>query len=368
MAPNPPSDSGSRPREASSSNEGVTIHDVAAMAGVSASTVSNVLNGKQDRMRADTYDRVMEAVNKLGYSPNQMARSLKTGFVPIVGLIVPSVENPFWAAFARFAEHEARARNCQVLLCNSERDPAREQRYAETMLTLGIRGLILGSAPLSLNHIQALVDRGLNVVAFDRHGDESIRLDSVRVDNTLGTRLAIEHLIKLGHRRIAFASGPLNSASRVDRFESYKATLAAKRLKLDEELIWLGTSQLQSADAEATEVGWAAARAMLRLPKPPTAFFTINDMTAVGVYAGVREHGLRIPQDVSVVGFDDIPLCNAMNPPLSTVHQPVAELMHQAVDFLLSRLDGSRKGPPTQAMLEPQLVLRGSTAAVAVAG
>jgi DNA-binding LacI/PurR family transcriptional regulator len=343
--------------------EGITIHDVARHAGVSPSTVSNVLNGKHDRMSAETCERVMRAVTDLGYAPSEMARGLRTGFVSIIGLIVPSVANPFWGAFARCVERAAESRNCQVMLCNGERDPAREQRYAESMFSRGIRGVILGSSPLSMRHMVALTKRGLQLVAFDRHvlGEDGLEVDSVRVDNSRGATLAIEHLLQLGHQRIGFVSGPILSASRSDRLQAYKAALAAKGITVDPSLIWMENVQPGAGDEEGTEIGRAAAFAMLRRPDPPTAFFAINDMTAIGIYAGVRELGLRIPEDVSVLGFDDINLCKVVNPPLSTVRQPLQDLMRSAVEVLLDRLAGKNQGPPTHLTLSPELVLRGST-------
>lgn len=341
----------------------VTIHEVAKAAGVSTSTVSLVLNGKLDRMRPDTSERVLKAVADLGYSTNEMARALKTGYVPTIGLVVPTVANPFWGEFARCVEHAAEAKNYQVLLCNAEGTPEREQRYVESMLARGIRGVILGSSPLSLRHMAGVTKRGLQVVAFDRLtlNEAGLELDSVSVDNALGARLAIEHLLALGHRRIAFVSGPISSANRRDRLEGYRATLRAAGITLDPRLEW--TENVNPSDDEefVTEIGRAAAVALLKQADPPTAFFAINDMTAVGIYAGCRELGLHIPRDISVVGFDDIHLCRIVNPPLTTVRQPLGALMKSAVDLLIGRLEGNEKRPPVHHTLTPELVSREST-------
>ncbi|HVU32490.1 MAG TPA: LacI family DNA-binding transcriptional regulator [Opitutaceae bacterium] len=343
---------------------GPTIHDVARVAGVSPSTVSNVLNGRRERMRAETCERVIQAMAELGYAPNEMARGLKAGFLPTIGLIVPSVANPFWGAFARSVEHAALGRNCQVLLCNGERDPQREQQYAESMLTRGIRGLILGSAPLSMKHMIGLVKRGLNVVTFDREagGSDTIEFDSVRVDNAAGARVAVEHLLDLGHRRIGFVSGPISSLSRSDRYEGYRSALAARGIPLDPGIVW--TESVADADEEGTTIGREAAIALLARPNPPTAFFAINDTTAFGVYAGIRRAGLELPRDVSVVGFDDIRLCEVVTPTLTSVRQPLDELMRSAVEMLLARLEQKQTGPATHITLPAELVLRGSTAAL----
>ncbi len=343
--------------------EGTTIHDVARLARVSISTVSHVINGKHDRMRPDTLERVRQAIAALGYAPNLMARELKTGYVPVIGLIVPSVANPFWGAFARSVEHAAMARNCQVMLCNSERDLEREERYAETMLARGIRGVILGSSPLTFRHLVGLTRRGLQIVAFDRNvaaGDE-LELDSVRVDNVRGVEMAVEHLLQLGHRTIAFVCGPLGSGNRRERLDGYERTLRAAGIEQDPRLIWLSASAQGGGDDAATEIGREAVHALMHRPEPPTAFFAINDLTAFGIYAGLRELGIAIPERVSVVGFDDIDLCRVVSPPLSTIRQPLMGLMQAAVGLLVGRLDGSNTGPSTHLTLPPELVLRSST-------
>src|SRR6478736_3612746 len=343
----------------------VTIHEVAKQAKVSTSTVSLVLNGKLERMRPDTSERVLKAVADLGYSTNQMARALKTGFVPTIGLVVPTVANPFWGEFARCVEHAAMARNYQVLLCNAERVPEREQRYVESMLERGIRGVILGSSPLSLKHLSGVTKRGLQVVAFDRltESTEGLQMDSVRVNNTLGAKLAITHLLQLGHRRIGFVSGPVSSASRRDRLEGYKATLKAAGIEPSADLIWMENVSPTDSEEVATEIGRVAALSLLKRADRPTALFAINDMTAVGIYAGIHELGLRVPQDVSVVGFDDIHLCRIMNPPITTVRQPLEQLMKAAVHLLIARLEGKGAPEVENITLLPELMVRGSTAA-----
>lgn len=341
----------------------ITIHHVARRAGVSASTVSNYLNGRMDRMRPETRTRVEEAIRELGYAPNQVARELKTGIVPIIGLIVPSVANPFWGAFARSVELAAEAKGYQVLLCNSERDLAREQRYAEALLARGIRGVIFGSSPLSMDHLYALVERGLQAVAFDRRAqrDDRLQIDSVRVDNRLGAELVVNHLLALGHRRIGFVSGPVYSVNRLERLSGYRNALIAAGLAPDPDLIWTSEAGEGAADTAGTETGCLGARQLLTLPDPPTAIFGVNDMTALGVYTALREAGRQVGGDVSVVGFDDIGLARVVEPGLTTVHQPLDELMHAAVELLISRLEEPRGEPPADLMLKPWLVIRSSS-------
>ena len=182
--------------------------DVARVAEVSPSTVSNLLNGRTKRMRSQTQARIETAIKELGYMPNKAARQLKTGHARIVGLIVPSVSNPFYGSFARHVEKTALAYGYQVLLCNSERNPERERGYAEELWGYGVRGVIFGSSLMQFSHLDDLVERGLHLVAFDRLTQEQDRtiIDSIGVDNVFATRLATKHLLSLGHKRIAFLS------------------------------------------------------------------------------------------------------------------------------------------------------------------
>src|SRR5258708_22584132 len=206
------------------------IRDVAAMAGTLVSTVSNLLNGRPDRMRPETVQRIEAAIAELGYRPSWAARQLKTGFAPVIGLLVPSVANPFHGAMARAVEVAAQARGYQVVLGNSLRDAARERRYAEDFLDFGIRGVIAGSSPFDLGHFAELMERGLAIVAFDLVTTDSggaPAIDSVSIDNRRAGWLATRHLIDLGHRRIGYVSGATPTRSRRDRLAGYRQALAA---------------------------------------------------------------------------------------------------------------------------------------------
>ena len=343
----------------------VSLRDVARRAGVSPSTVSNVLNGRVDRMRAETSERVRLAVRELGYAPNQLARQFRTGQVRTIGLVVPSVANPFWGFVALRVEQAASERGYQVLLCNAERDPVREAHFAEMLLDSGVRGLIFGSSPLSFDHLAAFESRGLQVVAFDRSlaGASSVIVDSVEINNVQAARLAISHLTGLGHRRIGFLSGPIRTVSRRERLAGYRQALVEAGIDPDPQLVWEGASVSTFGDAEGAALGRAGAHHLLSRPDRPTALFTINDMYAIGAYAGARDLGLRVPDDVSVLGFDDLPvLAEVATPPLTTVRQPLPEMMRTATMQLIGRLEGERSGEPEHMTASPELVVRQSTA------
>jgi DNA-binding LacI/PurR family transcriptional regulator len=345
--------------------EKVTITDVAQLAGVSPSTVSNLLNGRSQRMRPATQERIHNAIEELGYTPNQAARQLKTGHAPIIGLIVPSVANPFYGIFAQHVEAAALKNGYQVLLGNSGRDPEREKKYAEELWGYGVRGLIFGTSLVDFCHLDNLIARGLNVVAFERpvQDNDQTPIDSVGIDNNLASRLATKHLLSLGHRRIGFLSGPIRTVNRMERLAGYKAALTEAGIEPDPELIWdIAPNGSRFGDSQAVDLGRQGAQELLSRANPPTAIFAINDMFAFGAYAGARDLGLSIPTDLSIVGMDDIPITEIVQPPLTTIRQPIAQIANKAVERLVARLQGTIEEAQGHQILRPQLIVRASTA------
>ncbi|WP_157505465.1 LacI family DNA-binding transcriptional regulator [Geminicoccus roseus] len=342
------------------------IHDVARAAGVSASTVSNVLNGRDHRMRPETKARVLAAIKSLSYLPNVSAQQLKSGHSSAIGLIVPSTSNPFWGAVAHQVERAALALGYKVLICNAEREPAAEVRYAETLLASGVRGVILGSAPMSFEHFQGLAERGMVVAAFDRRsaGAESVVACSVTMDQELAGALATQHLIGLGHRRIAFISGPIATSSRIGRLAGIKTALARAGIPFDPSLVWQGRGISGFGDTEGSQLGRVAIRELLSRDDRPTAAITVNDMYAFGAYAGARDLGFRIPDDLSIVGFDDIVLSEIVQPALTTIRQPIATMAEAIVARLIRGVEGEAAEEGAEAHLEikAELIVRASTA------
>ena len=202
-----------------------TINDVARLAGVSRSTVSNALNHRRGRLAKATADRIQDAAEALRYVPDGLARQLRRGHADTIGLIVPSVANPFWGEFVRAVEEAALRRDFSVLVGSSDRSLERERAYMDTMYQQGIRTMVFGSSPVSVDHLAAAAERGLFIVAFDRrlYKGDSARIDCVSVDNIRGSAMAVNALLDLGHRRIGFISGPIKTASRKDRFAGYRS-------------------------------------------------------------------------------------------------------------------------------------------------
>ncbi len=336
---------------------------MARLARVSVSTVSNVLNGRPRRMRPETRRRVERVIARLGYRPNRAARQLRTGHGRTIALVVPSVANPFWGTFAVYVESAAMAHGYQVVLCNTERDRERERAYVAELRRDGIRDVILGSSLPSLDHIADFMARGLTVVAIGLPpgADGVAPAASISVDNHHGTLLATQHLLRLGHRRIAFLSDLPHITSRIERCRGYRDALVREGLVPDPALIWVRGTDTLSRDAGGAEVGRVGARRLLAGRTPPTAIVAGNDLCAFGVLAAARELGITVPQNLSLVGFDDILFARLASPPLTTVRQPARELARMAVDQLL-RATAGRPGEPAPALVvRPRLIVRAST-------
>lgn len=340
-----------------------TLADVAGLVKVSATSVSNVVNGRDTEMRPETKKRILQAIEELGYTPNLAARQLKTGQASAIGIIIPSVSYPFFGLFVRLVEEMAAAYGYHVLLANSDRDPEKERRVAEELWGYGVQGIILVSSLLQLTHFESLIEKGLHVVAFDRPAqpNDHIAIDSVGVDNVQVSRLLCSHLLALGHRRIGFISGPIRTVSRMERLKGYRTALQEAGIKIDPKLIWEGTSK-NYGDTTAIELGREGAHDLLTMPELPTALVAINYHYAFGIYVGARELGLRIPEDVSVTGVDDSRMTEVIQPSLTTVQQPLHEMARLAVARLVGRLQGTCDETPVHQCLQPELIVRDSTA------
>lgn len=341
------------------------IKDVAKKAGVSVSTVSNVINGRHAKMSALTLSRVQDAIAELKYTPSAVARQLQSGQIKTLGLVVPSVANPFWGNVSQLIEKEALKRGYQVLICNGERDPEIEANYFSSLYGSSIRGVILGSSPVSFDHLREHAEKGMQIGAFDRktRGAQGAVCCSVGVDQKLGARLATRHLIGLGHKRIAFISGPIGTSSRAARLEGMRSELQKAGLEHGDDMVWLGPDAMGFGDSHAAELGRTGIRELLTLDNPPTAVFAVNDMYAIGALSGARELGYQVPQDLSLVGFDDTFMAELMQPPLTTVRQPVDRMSELIVSKLIETLETKVEVVDPHAELRPKLIVRNSTAA-----
>jgi LacI family transcriptional regulator len=327
----------------------VTMADVAREAGVSAMTVSRVINNKDDVSSA-TRGRVLEVVDRLGYRPSGIARSLATRRTGTLGLVVPDVANPFFADVARGVEHVAYTEGYNVFLCNTEEDSQREESVLMSLEEKRVDGLVLCSSRLDDDELQPVLDRYPSVVLVNRNLEDN-RTSTVVVDDQTGGCLATQHLLNAGHRVVGFLAGPPASRSGRQRLEGYRIALAAAGLPGD-------PSRVQPCSPKA-EGGHHAARQLLAANPRLTALFCYNDLVAVGALQACAELGRRVPDDVAVVGFDDIPLAALVNPPLTTCRVLRYELGAQAVRLLLSQIRG-HPGDAEHVVLRPELVVRAS--------
>ncbi len=327
-----------------------TIREVAEKAGVSATTVSHVVN-KTRFVSEDVCERVKAAMRDLNYRPNSLARSLRRGETHTLGLILPDSANPFFAEVGHAIESAAFGRGYSVILCNTENDQNKERLYTEVLENKQVDGIIFVGAGENRESISEIVRDGLPLVVVDRDMG-SLDLDTVTTDNHQGGMLATQHLLALGHRVIACISGPSNITPSAERVTGYQDALKQAGIALQPALEARGDFHAPS--------GYSAALVLLALSPRPTAIFVCNDMMAIGALRAAAQLGLRIPEDVAVVGFDDIELALYTTPPLSTIAQPKQEIGKLAVQLILERM-GSVLLQPRRCVLPTRLVIRASS-------
>ncbi|MFM8350982.1 MAG: LacI family DNA-binding transcriptional regulator [Actinomycetales bacterium] len=326
-----------------------SMRDVAALASVSVGTVSNVLNNPQ-MVSPGTRERVEQAIAQLGFIPSAPARQLRSGRAKVIGLVVPDIANPFFTEVARGVEDAALDAGFVVILCNSDEQAAREDRYLRVLESQRVGAILITPARKDLQPLQRLITNGTAVALLDNEG-ASQDVCSVSVDDTLGGQLAAEHLINLGHRSIAWLAGPADIPQVADRESGIQN--ACRRHGI--ELLPIPAEQMTTAAGHAAT---AAAMARRRLP---SAMVCANDLLALGAIRACRAGGLRIPQDVSIVGYDDIDFAGSAAIPLTTLRQPKYELGAAAARLVISEYARPSSHAHQRVRFQPQLVVREST-------
>lgn len=329
-----------------------TLRDVANRAGVSIGSVSAVIN-RTAPVSTALRQRVMEAIEELGYAPDGVARSLKTGRTRTIGLIIPDITNPLFAALASAIERACDAAGYALVLCATADDPEKELRHLQLMRTQRADGLILvlsGVEPGDAGAIRRLVT--VPAVLVDRTLQGLADFDSVTLDNRAAARMAMEYLIRSGHRRIGIVTGRPGISISTDRLEGYREALAEAGIGFTEDLAACGDFRIDTA-IEATV-------ALLHRRPRPTAIFSTSNLTTIGVMRAIAEQGFRCPQDISVAAIDDFEWATAFSPRLTAVVQPVQAIGARAVDCLLARLGGTPPAEPAHHVFAPQLVVRDS--------
>lgn len=324
------------------------LQDVAEYAGVSLATASRVLSGSEDRVSATLRDRVLDAAAELHYVPNAHARALVSASTSTVGLIVHDVSDPYFSEIARGVLRVANDNDLLVLICNTYRDPARELQYVLALRAQRVRAVVLAGSGFADSDVerrttQALVGVeavGGRAVLIGRH---RAGVDSVLPDNVGGARLMGKHVIDLGHRNIAVIAGPLHLTTIEDRLSGFRQALQEAGIDLPE-------SQIVETDF-TRDGGYGGTARLLDSAPETTAIFALNDAMAIGVLAALRAAGIRVPQDMSVVGFDDIPITRDLTPALTTVRLPMDLMGARAMDLALRRRAKEPRRVPTEASL-----------------
>ena len=304
------------------------IKDVAKRANVSITTVSHIIN-KTRYVSDELTERVNKAMKELDYQPNSLARGLRSGKTKIIGLVIPDISNQFFAEISRKIEDRGFEIGYSVILCNTDDDPNKEKIYIDVLTGKKVEGIIFISTIVESNNLERIVESNIPIVVVDRD-IKDIDSDFILVDNSIGGYKATKYLLELGHRRIACIAGPSPINPSAQRVGGYKKALEEAKIPFDPNLIVDGDFRYES--------GNKAMRQLLALPEPPTAVFACNDLMALGAFQAINDSGLKIPDDISVIGFDNVPFSQAVYPTLTTMGQPINEMADTIVSMLIERI------------------------------
>ena len=330
-----------------------TIKDVARQAGVSTMTVSRVINNT-GYIRSETRERVELAISDLGYLPNALARSLRFKQTKTIALVLTDITNPFFTTVARGVEDAAGAQGFSVLFCNTDESESAEGEYLSILLQKQVDGVLLVPTSNESRAIPLLRERGVPVVTLDRRvSDPSV--DAVRGDSERGAYDLVRHLIDLGHTRIAVLTSAHSVSTVTDRVAGYRRALSERGLAIDPRLICC-------SDDFSTEGGYRATQRLLALQPRPTAIFGTTNFIAFGAFRAMRQAGLQVPEQISLVTFDDLPDSWLMLPFLTTVNQPAYAIGQQATELLFDRLEGRGSLAARTIILPGELIVRRSSA------
>ncbi len=326
-----------------------TINDVAKYANVSTATVSRYLANNGYPIKEGTKNNIKNAIEILSYTPNIVGRMLKTSKSMDIGVIIPSIINPYYPTLITGIEKVAREKGYNILLCNSRGDIKLQKQYINMLIQKQVKGLIISTINQDEDLFKDIMNKGIDLVLLE---------DNINIKNDMkvlfnyrkGAYIAVEYLIKLGHKKIIFLTTPLTRKSRLDILDGYKQCLLDNNIKYNK--------VIETREENEFKNGVLLASKMLEEKEIPTAILAINDMAAFGIMQYLSQNGIRIPNDISIIGFDDLEISKMMNPALTTIRQPSAKTGEIAANMLF---DMFANKDVKQVVLEPKLVIRAST-------
>jgi LacI family transcriptional regulator len=329
------------------------IKELAGKLGLSVTTVSRVLNGKSEKFRIskETSRKVLDAARKYHYSPNRIARGLKLEKTETIGLIIPDIANPYFGSIAKTIEVEARNNGYSIILCDSLDDEITEAELLQLLADRRVDGIIIAPTGRNSEHVKEIQEQGIPVMVIDRYFPDT-SLPFVTTNNYLGALLATEHFIKMGHRIIACIQGINGISANSERVKGYHDALQKHKIPVNEKLI-LGTDF-------GEENGYNQTKKLLALTERPTAIFALSNLISLGALRAVKEAQLIVPEDVSIVSFDEQPFSAFLTCPMTTVEQPREEIGKLAFQNLLKIIDNGNSEKMKNIMLNPRLIIRDS--------
>lgn len=313
------------------------IRDLAALLDLSVTTVSRVLNGKAEKYRIslETEKRVLQYAKEHNYIPNKIARGLKMSRTDTLGLVIPDIANPFFADLAKSIELEARGKGYSIMLCDSREDFTVEKELIDLLLGHKVDGIIIAPVGTSFDHLVQIYEYGIPLVIVDRYSPE-MELPYITSDNYQGAYDAVSYLVSMGHRRIACIQGIQNSQPNKERVRGYAEALKKNGLEPERSLI--------IGEDFSIENGYKQTRILFSIENPPTAIFALSNLISLGVIKAIGEIGLKIPENVSLISFDEQPFSAYLETPLTTIEQKKSEMGQIAVNVIINEMDKKRNG------------------------
>lgn len=331
-----------------------TINDIAKKAGVSLTTVSRVLNNSK-HVKVETKERVLSVIKELNYTPSAIARSLSKSKTNTIGVVIPEINNPFYGEVIQGISHIADKHNLNIILCNTEESIEKEVKALKLLKEQRIRGIII--APTSVEdefnseYLKTVDQIGIPVVLVDGHVKYS-NFSGVFVNNIKGAYEGVDALIKAGHKKIAIITGRMNSDAAQNRLIGYKKAMAMSNIEIDDKYICFGDY--------SQDLAYKLTKELLNMEERPTAIFVCSNKMTVGCVKALYEEGLKIPEDMAIIGFDRVDILNSLGMNISFIDGPTLELGTTAMEILIENLNNEQDGETKNITLTPKLVLKGS--------